>query len=444
MVYGLGSNSFGSLELGHNVVVKSPQIIGELCYKNIKQFFNGYNFVLALTHDNCLYSWGRNARGQLGTLCAFIKDDPYVEPELIDLEFILTSDGCVYGWGDNRYGQIGSGHNFENKEIIYCGDCCSFAITSEGQVFSWGPNEWYQLGHNSTDNIWEPQLIADLTGIKTICSAGGLTYFLSIDGFIRFCDRYSNENNEDFIQKSPKRTNSGQHDYVDQYKRLFDEKRQIGDGSYGKVFEVTNKLKNCYAVKKIDIQDDNYTKDCEKEVERLIKSLQNILQHKRQVFGRQPGEPMNSIEFYISCHIFKEILECVQYLHELNPPIIHRDIHTGNILLSKTVRNGRYFKVADFGLATIRKSNSKASNPTREAPEVRRGESNDPKSDVYSLAITTEEIFGFDLEDILENSSQKYSLDNEVLNKCVVQLKQVLKEMLNRDDPTFRPSCRQY
>ncbi|CAG2164057.1 unnamed protein product [Oppiella nova] len=226
-----------------------------------------------------------------------------------------------------------------------------------------------------------------------------------------------------------------------------------------------------YAVKKIDFQDDTNLAECEKEVEKLIKvsskycvryfeqlhesnvfyirmelcsdSLRNILRHKRRVFGRQPDEPMNSIEFYISCHIFKEILECIQYLHELNPPVIHKDIHTGNILLARDVKNGRYFKVADFGMATIRKTKSNVSNLTREAPEVRRDESNDPKSDVYSLAIIAEEIFDFDLDDLIRNSSQKYSSDNEVLNKCGVHLKQVVKEMLNYDNPTVRPSCRQ-
>ncbi|CAG2171930.1 unnamed protein product [Oppiella nova] len=87
-------------------------------------------------------------------------------------------------------------------------------------------------------------------------------------------------------------------------------------------------------------------------------SLQKILQYKPQVFGRQPGEPMNSIEFYISCHIFKEILECVQYLHDLKPPVIHRDLKPDNILVGKTLRNGRYLKVADFGLASLHSSSS--------------------------------------------------------------------------------------
>ncbi|CAG2166785.1 unnamed protein product [Oppiella nova] len=127
-------------------------------------------------------------------------------------------------------------------------------------------------------------------------------------------------------------------------------------------------------------------RDCMKEFHKLKKlcshSLQNILQHKPQVFGRQPGESMNSIEFYISCHIFKEILECVQYLHELNPPVIHRDLKPDNILVAKTVRNGRYLKVADFGLATVHQHSSGKGDLKYQAPEVGQGVVYNHKIDV--------------------------------------------------------------
>ncbi|CAG2176497.1 unnamed protein product, partial [Oppiella nova] len=184
----------------HDRYVNDIQVIDRLCHKNITQFFIGYNFVLALTQHNCLYGWGTNNKGQLGI--ANRSEVDYVEPVAFDLKYIdnkviyqisceyyhtliLTSDGCVYGWGYNRYGQLGYGPdrdiqngtifrvNFNpNHEIksIYCCHYSSFAITSEGQVFSWGRNSWYNLGHNSCQDIWEPQLIADMTGIKTICS----------------------------------------------------------------------------------------------------------------------------------------------------------------------------------------------------------------------------------------------------------------------------------
>ncbi|CAG2178345.1 unnamed protein product [Oppiella nova] len=124
---------------------------------------------------------------------------------------ILTSDRCVYGWGHNRYGQLGCGPdsdiqnvtifrvNFSpNHEIqsIYCCAYSSYAITSEGQVYSWGQNDYYNLGHNSSGNIWKPQLIEDMTVIKTICS------------------------------------NDSE---VNNYKRLYEELYLLGSGGFGKV-----------------------------------------------------------------------------------------------------------------------------------------------------------------------------------------------------------------
>ena len=65
-VYGFGSNYWGSIGLGHNMPVNSPQIITELCHKNIKQFINGRDFVLAVDCNNYIYGWGQNNVGQLG------------------------------------------------------------------------------------------------------------------------------------------------------------------------------------------------------------------------------------------------------------------------------------------------------------------------------------------------------------------------------------------
>ncbi|CAG2173852.1 unnamed protein product [Oppiella nova] len=82
-------------------------------------------------------------------------------------------------------------------------------------------------------------------------------------------------------------------------------------------------------------------------------NLQNILEVKPQVFGRQSGDPMNLYEYFISCEIFRQILECVQYLHELKPQIIHRDLKPDNILIAHNVTKGRFLKLCDFGLATV-------------------------------------------------------------------------------------------
>ncbi|CAG2117250.1 unnamed protein product, partial [Medioppia subpectinata] len=121
LVYGLGSNYLGALGLGHNRAVKSAQIIPQLCYKTIRQFINGYDFVLSITNDHCVYGWGCNGWAQLAREVGVAKG--YAKPDIIAAlsrknireiscgfshSLALTGDGCVYGWGYNRFGQVGS------------------------------------------------------------------------------------------------------------------------------------------------------------------------------------------------------------------------------------------------------------------------------------------------------------------------------------------------
>ena len=61
-------------------------------------------------------------------------------------------------------------------------------------------------------------------------------------------------------------------------------------------------------------------------------NLKNIIEEKQKCFEKHSKKAMNSIEFYISCQLFRELLECVQYIHGLKPPIIHRDLKPANIL----------------------------------------------------------------------------------------------------------------
>ena len=235
-VFGLGQNSFGCCGLGHNSVVNEPQVIPELCHKNVKQFFIGRTFYLALNSNNQVFSWGRNDWGQLARdtcICLSRYMKPQVITQFKKLKVLqlscgsshslaLTSDGCVYGWGYNKYGQIGCGlkYFYNNRVVspmlinyftryliksIYCSYHRSFAITSDGLVFSWGYNSWCQLGHDFYRNgcVFEPKLI-NLSNITSICSSVLNTYFLSNEGLIYFCGYFNDENNCESFQKLPK------------------------------------------------------------------------------------------------------------------------------------------------------------------------------------------------------------------------------------------------
>ena len=116
---------------------------------------------------------------------------------------------------------------------------------------------------------------------------------------------------------------------------------------------------------------------------------------------------MNSIEFYISCQLFKELLESVGYLHESNPPIIHRDLKPHNILITEESRNGRFLKLCDFGLATFDSLTTVSHSVGKGTPKYIAQEtltagsstrtSYDTRADIYSLGVIAQELFDIDI-----------------------------------------------
>ncbi|CAF4473085.1 unnamed protein product [Rotaria sp. Silwood2] len=85
----------------------------------------------------------------------------------------------------------------------------------------------------------------------------------------------------------------------------------------------------------------------------------------------------------------------INYLHQLQEPIIHRDIKSLNFLLERAYE-GYAVKVCDFGVArtrdeTIRETYGKPNLVITlpwSAPEILRLERHTEKSDIYSLGIT--------------------------------------------------------
>jgi alpha-tubulin suppressor-like RCC1 family protein len=179
-VYGVGSNSWGSLGLGHNQYVSEPQEILELRHKKICNFVNGEEFIVCQSSDHMIYSCGFNRYGQLGVGDV---NEIYVKSMKIEINsnndfiksmscgnyhtLVLTRNNKVYGWGLNRTGQVGSrdttcwavntpervdfGGDYVIKSV-YCFEVSSFALTSDGQVFSWGDNGGKILGHTVSFN----------------------------------------------------------------------------------------------------------------------------------------------------------------------------------------------------------------------------------------------------------------------------------------------------
>lgn len=83
-----------------------------------------------------------------------------------------------------------------------------------------------------------------------------------------------------------------------------------------------------------------------------------------------------------------DVAKGLNYLHNLNPPIVHWDLKTPNLLVDKNWT----VKVCDFGLSRFKansfiSSKSVAGTPEWMAPEFLRGEPSNEKSDVYSFGV---------------------------------------------------------
>ncbi|KAL6063525.1 Dual specificity protein kinase [Balamuthia mandrillaris] len=107
-------------------------------------------------------------------------------------------------------------------------------------------------------------------------------------------------------------------------------------------------------------------------------------------------DPKIPLSFQQQMHLAKDIAKGMNWLHCLDPPIIHRDIKPPNILVNANFD----VKVCDFGLSCVKEipkpdeelRDTAVGSPIWMAPEVLSGHLASEKSDVYAYAIVLWEI----------------------------------------------------
>jgi serine/threonine protein kinase len=137
------------------------------------------------------------------------------------------------------------------------------------------------------------------------------------------------------------------------------------------------------------------------QMELCSKTLKDLIKQLNEELNQKPEKVMTPLGYYISSELFIEILESVDYLHKQK--VIHRDLKPTNILITDGT-NGRFVKIADFGLATIHEfegqSHTKYSGtPKYRAPEVCSKNKYDLKADIYSLGFILQNLFNIDINE---------------------------------------------
>jgi predicted ATPase/class 3 adenylate cyclase len=185
--------------------------------------------------------------------------------------------------------------------------------------------------------------------------------------------------------------------------------RLIGKGGMGAVYEAVDlRLKVPVALKQTVVGDTSYNLAFEREARLLAvlrhPALPRVIDHFADGNGQflamefVPGEDLGQIllrrtEPFPPDEVLgwaEQLLDALEYLHAHDPPIIHRDIKPQNI---KLTTHGAPV-LLDFGLAkgadaqTTSQRSIHGFTLSYAPPEQLRGESSDPRSDLYALAAT--------------------------------------------------------
>lgn len=143
-----------------------------------------------------------------------------------------------------------------------------------------------------------------------------------------------------------------------------------------------------------------------------------------------------TLENYLQLHnlsekdkqkIILEILDGVIFLHQANPPIIHRDLKASNIMIDKN----NTVKIIDYDAAkTYQEGSNKDTvligTPGIAAPEQYGFSQSDVRTDIYSLGILIKDLFG-DNPDMMRVVDKATQIDPNNRYDSVIQLKAAIE-----------------
>ncbi|KAL7612388.1 hypothetical protein Lser_V15G05072 [Lactuca serriola] len=166
----------------------------------------------------------------------------------------------------------------------------------------------------------------------------------------------------------------------------FDLKYCIGTGGYGSVYEVKLPNGKTFALKKLH----RFEAKCpafDKSLKNEIQVLTNL-----SIFcALSDNEFAVLLDWKTRVNIIKQVAHALSYMHhDCSPPIIHRDISSNNILLSKEMEGF----VADFGAARLLDPDSSDQTIVVGTLELAYNIIVNEKCDVYSFGVLALEIIG--------------------------------------------------
>ncbi|XP_078166449.1 LEAF RUST 10 DISEASE-RESISTANCE LOCUS RECEPTOR-LIKE PROTEIN KINASE-like 1.1 [Carex rostrata] len=221
----------------------------------------------------------------------------------------------------------------------------------------------------------------------------------------------------------------------------FSESKKLGDGGFGIVYKGILKDGRIVAVKRLYKNSYKSTRQFMNEVE-ILSGLHHpnlvtlygctassnrelLLVYEFVSNGtvsdhiHEPCSSENILTWAVRLSIAIETANALAYLHAIEPPIIHRDVKTENILLD----DGFHVKVGDFGLSRLfpldvtHVSTGPQGTPGYVDPVYYQCYHLTDKSDVYSFGVVLMELISSKHAVDMSRSNDEINLANMALNK---------------------------
>jgi len=159
--------------LGNNTTInRSTPVTTFAGGTNWKQVSGGTGFTVAIKIDGTLWTWGQNARGQLGDNTTTARSTPvttfaggnnWKQVSCVGLfTGAIKTDGTLWTWGYNYNGQLGDNTVVNrstpvttfaggtNWKQVACGYFHMASIKTDGTLWTWGNNYYGELGDNTS------------------------------------------------------------------------------------------------------------------------------------------------------------------------------------------------------------------------------------------------------------------------------------------------------
>lgn len=404
-LFSCGNNDYGQLGIGNNN--NSKRSIQKVCLnEKIKSFNCGYNYVIAIGESNKVYGWGYNKTGQ-------ILD---IQTEKINLPKELTI--------------------FQEMNLLPVQVSCGgyHAVLYSGLPSAETSQKSYEKINKKIENenlkfflnkAFEPQTFEKELNLIENLNLKHKNIQQQIqekEKEIQVINKRIEEKKQKINlmpQRGKRKTEKGLADKNMQFDEEikmedlnFFKDSDIGTGTFGEVKKCFWR-KTLVAVKFLKKAMENEKENIQSFIEELnlLKKLRhpNILLYLGanitgpnfflvtefcdlgNLFDFLHNNPRSELAETDRIRIALEIAKGVNYLHSFDPPILHRDLKSLNILLDKNMT----VKIADFGWARLRDIHMTKQRGTFQwmAPEVIKKNSYTEKADVFSYGIILWELW---------------------------------------------------